>query len=101
LSLDKSVRLKVSGLLIAIGIPVFEAMRAIMRLERQAKYFEMFETSAGIVALVAMGFYFRQFTRAIDEPASLDEKRRLPLPVWRMTVLGALSFVVAISHVAR
>jgi hypothetical protein len=97
-SMENVVKTYLKTLAVVIAIPVLEAIVAMVRLQRQARYFDVFETTVVIVALAGMWLSFRRFTREIDDTASLDVRRRLMLPAWRIAVFGAMGLLIAIRH---
>ncbi|MGB6385757.1 MAG: hypothetical protein WBD25_15070 [Terriglobales bacterium] len=95
------VKMYLSTLAVIIAIPVLEALVAMVRLQHQARYLEIFETALVILALAGMWLSFRQFTRKIDDTMSDDEQRRLMLPAWRIALLGAVGVQITMRYLGR
>ena len=81
-----------------IAIAILEALIGVARLQRQARYFDILETTVVVAALVGMWISFRQFARAIPDTASFEGRRRLMLPAWRIAMFGAAGLLIAIRH---
>jgi hypothetical protein len=83
---------------VVIAMPLLRALLVIARLQRQAKYFDVFEMAVVIFALAGMWLSFRWFTRNLDDLAEPNAQRNLVLSVWRVAVFGALGILIAIPH---
>ncbi|MGB9072150.1 MAG: hypothetical protein WCC22_05725 [Terriglobales bacterium] len=80
------------------AIPAFEALLAVARLQRQARYFDVLDAVFVIFALAGMWLSFRQLTRKLDKAIGPDGARRLMLPAWRIAVFGAIGLLIATRH---